>query len=150
MSEIYYSSHTLVCRLRSLLLVQLVLYSAKSRNMSANTLHEGFGRRISWEDDGILPPGHQMTFKQALHIVSGSFMLKLVIPDWAPGFTQQIRDTRLAFDELQVLMLHNINSPTEYLICVSILAVYERNDQRTSSCNQRSQTRPFQQSSGCE
>ena len=74
--------------------------------MSANVLCKAFGRRISWEDDGILPPGQQMTFKQAMDIVSTRVFVKLAIPDWVPGFTQWIRDTRLGFDELKVFMLH--------------------------------------------
>ena len=74
--------------------------------MIADTCDEGFGRKVSWEDnsDAIIPSSHQMSFKQALHIVSTEYMMKLVVPDWAFGFTQRLRDTKLAFDELQVLI----------------------------------------------
>ena len=66
---------------------------------------EGFGRKVSWADDDIIPSGHQMAFKQALHLVSTDYlMMKLIIPDWAFGFTQRLRDARLAYDELQVLV----------------------------------------------
>ena len=37
-----------------------------------------------------------------MHIVSTRLFIKLAIPDWVPGFTQEIRNNRLAFDELQV------------------------------------------------
>jgi hypothetical protein len=45
-----------------------------------------------------------MAFKQALHIASTDILLKLIVPDWAFGLTQRLRDTRLAFEELQVLI----------------------------------------------
>lgn len=68
---------------------------------------EGFGRKISWEDDTIIPSGHQISFKQALYVVSTSFVTKLIVSDWALGLTQRLRDIRLGFDELQVLMSHD-------------------------------------------
>jgi hypothetical protein len=51
-----------------------------------------------------MPSGHHMTFKHALHLVSTDFIWKLIFPDWVFSLTQRLRDTRLAFDELQVLM----------------------------------------------
>ena len=116
MSEIYYQLSYSRLQIALFIIGAAGTVFCQQRDMSANTLHEGFGRKISWEDDGILPPGHQMTFKQALHITSSSFMLKLVVPDWVPAYSKQIRDTRLAFDELQVLMLHDIHSRVEYSI----------------------------------
>ena len=65
---------------------------------------EGFGRKVSWADDDIIPSGHQMAFKQALHIVSTDYLMKLIVPDWVFGFTQRLRDAWLAFDELQVIV----------------------------------------------
>jgi hypothetical protein len=67
--------------------------------------NEAFGRKISWDDDAIIPAGHQTPFKQALHIVSTDFLMKLIVPEWAFGFTQRLRDAKLAFEELQVLIL---------------------------------------------
>lgn len=64
----------------------------------------GFGRKISWEDDTIIPSGHQISFKQALYVVSTSFVTKLIVSDWALGLTQRLRDIRLGFDELQNYM----------------------------------------------
>jgi hypothetical protein len=65
--------------------------------------NEGFGRKISWQEDTMIPVGHQMTFKDALHIVSTDIFLKLIIPAWAFGLTRRLREIRLAFDELEVL-----------------------------------------------
>lgn len=62
----------------------------------------GFGRSISWEDDATMPSGHQMTFKDALHVVSSDIFLKLIVPNWALGLTERTRKVRLAFNELQV------------------------------------------------
>ena len=71
------------------------------------TRDEGFGRKVSWEDDAIIPSGHQMAFKEALHIVSTGIVTKMIVPNWALGFTQQLREIRLAFEELQVLINPN-------------------------------------------
>ncbi|CCL98273.1 uncharacterized protein FIBRA_00267 [Fibroporia radiculosa] len=42
----------------------------------------GFGRRMSWKEEGTIPSGRSMTFKDALHIVSGNLALKVVFPTW--------------------------------------------------------------------
>lgn len=70
----------------------------------------GFGRRISWNDDLKLPPGHRMTFKDALHIVSSDVFIKLVVPKWAMGWTQRFRNVQIAFEELRLYMLEMIRS----------------------------------------
>jgi hypothetical protein len=61
-----------------------------------------FGRRVSWRDDQVVPIGHQMTFKEALHIVSTDVVFKLLLPEWAMGLTQRLRNVRAAFEELEV------------------------------------------------
>jgi len=63
---------------------------------------KGFGRPISWKEDVVVPPGHQLTFKDALRTVTQGFTIKILVPKWALGFTKRFRLTRLAFDELQV------------------------------------------------
>ncbi|PSR70454.1 hypothetical protein PHLCEN_2v13705, partial [Hermanssonia centrifuga] len=72
----------------------------------------GFGRRITWEDDLVVPPGHQMAFKDALHIVSTDVILKAVIPNWAMklGPTKRIRNVVTAFDELEKYMMEMIRA----------------------------------------
>ena len=63
----------------------------------------GFGRSVSWkEDDTIIPPGHMMTYKDALHIATTDFIFKLTIPGWALGLTPRLRKVKLGFEELHV------------------------------------------------
>ena len=63
----------------------------------------GFGRSISWKEDGtIIPPGHTMTFKDALHVTTNDFILKLMVPGWALGLTPRLRQVKLGFEELHV------------------------------------------------
>ncbi|OJA09560.1 hypothetical protein AZE42_01136 [Rhizopogon vesiculosus] len=61
----------------------------------------GFGRHISWKDDAVIPPGHQLTFKDALLTTSHDLFIKLLVPRWAMGFTKRFRRARLESDELQ-------------------------------------------------
>jgi hypothetical protein len=51
----------------------------------------------------IVPPGHQMTFKDALNVSSTNLGLKLGIPSWAMSLTGHTRKVNLAFKELEVL-----------------------------------------------
>ncbi|KAG2343125.1 cytochrome P450 [Suillus weaverae] len=60
----------------------------------------GFGRPISWKEDAVVPLGHQLTFKDALHTVTQDLTLKFLVPKWAMGLTKRFRRMRLAFDEL--------------------------------------------------
>jgi cytochrome P450 len=64
----------------------------------------GFGRRMTWTSDLVVPPGHQMTFKDALHILSTNLIQKLVTPDWAKHLTKSSRKIELAFRELKEYM----------------------------------------------
>jgi len=68
----------------------------------------GFGRKISWKDDDSTPTGHQLTFKNALHIVTTDIFLKLIVPDRALGLTKRLRDVKLAFEELEQYMTEMI------------------------------------------
>ncbi|KAI8969412.1 cytochrome P450 [Trametes punicea] len=61
----------------------------------------GFGRRISWVEDNITPPGHSMTFKEALYHVSHLLVLKVIFPDWLLRWgTPKMRRFARASDEL--------------------------------------------------
>jgi hypothetical protein len=62
----------------------------------------GFGRRVTWTSDLVVPPGHQMTFKDALHILSANLIQKIIIPDWAKHLMKHSRNVELAFSELKV------------------------------------------------
>nr|BAL05196.1 cytochrome P450 [Phanerodontia chrysosporium] len=72
----------------------------------------GFGRRMTWQEDSKLPPGHQLSFKEALHYVSSAVFVKLATPawllKWAP--TERMRRTNLAFKELEQYMLEMIQA----------------------------------------
>jgi hypothetical protein len=52
-----------------------------------------------------VPPGHQMTFKDALTVSSSNLALKMVLPSWTMNLTQHTRKINLAFNELKVLRL---------------------------------------------
>ena len=62
----------------------------------------GFGRRVTWTSDLIVPPGHLMTFKDALHILSSNLILKISLPGWTTNLTERTRKIELAFNELKV------------------------------------------------
>ena len=62
----------------------------------------GFGRSISWKEDGKIPPGHTMTYKDALQVTTNDFLLKLVVPSWVLGLTPRLRKVKLGFEELHV------------------------------------------------
>ncbi|TDL16150.1 cytochrome P450 [Rickenella mellea] len=64
----------------------------------------GFGRNISWESDLQIPPGHQMSFKEALNVVSVGMFSKAILPRWAMRLTHRLRTINLAFSELQLYM----------------------------------------------
>jgi hypothetical protein len=62
----------------------------------------GFGREMTWTTDLVVPPGHQMTFKDALQIMTTNLILKFVLPGWAKYFSNHARKIDLAFMELKV------------------------------------------------
>ena len=57
---------------------------------------------MTWTSDLVIPPGHQMTFKDALHILSTNLALKMIIPNWAMHLTKHTRRVNLAFTEIKV------------------------------------------------
>lgn len=66
----------------------------------------GFGMKMGWVDDldTILPPGHTLSFQNALHTVAQSSILRLGLPNflfnWLPF--PRIRHIRTAFKELRM------------------------------------------------
>ncbi|KAI0279041.1 cytochrome P450 [Russula aff. rugulosa BPL654] len=70
----------------------------------------GFGRRVTWTSDLVVPPGHQMTFKDALHILSTNLVQKLIVPSWAKNLTKRLRNVELAFTELKQYMLEMVEA----------------------------------------
>ena len=75
----------------------------------------GFGRRVTWTSDLAVPAGHQMTFKDALHVSSTSLILKIVLPSWTMKLTEHTRKADRAINELKV-------SHPNYACVVSSLA----------------------------
>lgn len=73
----------------------------------------GFGRKVSWKDDMVVPSGYTMSFKEALHTVSSSTLIKIIVPKWAMGLTKRLRHVRDAFKELDVRLPSNT-----FLSCV--------------------------------
>ena len=57
---------------------------------------------MTWTSDLVVPAGHQMTFKDALHILSTNLILKIVLPRWAKHVSKHARKIDLAFRELKV------------------------------------------------
>ena len=57
---------------------------------------------MQFADDGTIPSGHRMTFKESLRIVSLNVFQRLVFPKWAMVFTSKLRNIWIAFDELEV------------------------------------------------
>ena len=57
---------------------------------------------MTWTSDLVVPPGHQMTFKDALHISSTNLVLKIILPNWTKYLTSHTRKVDLAFTELKV------------------------------------------------
>jgi len=65
----------------------------------------GFGRRVTWTSDLVVPPGHQMTFKDALHILSTNLVMKIILPDCMRNLTKHSRKVHQSFIELNVCYL---------------------------------------------
>lgn len=57
----------------------------------------GFGRRITIAEDLKVPPGHDMSFRDALPFASENMIIPLVLPKWAMGLTQHLCKVRTAF-----------------------------------------------------
>jgi hypothetical protein len=62
----------------------------------------GFGRQVTWSSDLDIPPGHQMTYKDALHVLSTNVIMKILVPEWAKNVTERTARVHLAFRELEV------------------------------------------------
>ncbi len=48
----------------------------------------GFGKSISFDEDSIVPPGHSMTFKDALHDFSANVTMGIMGPKVGDGVNQ--------------------------------------------------------------
>ncbi|KAK0202482.1 cytochrome P450 [Desarmillaria ectypa] len=73
----------------------------------------GFGRKMNWQADSVVPPGHTMPFHDALRFMSTGIVLivlKTIIPLWAMGLTRKWARVRAAFDESESYMLAMIRN----------------------------------------
>ena len=80
----------------------------------------GFGRKVSWEEDEVIQPGHDMSFKEALHTVSTYLQLKLIAPSWAYRFSKLLRHVQKSNEELHVsliVLVCEVDLKTEFLFC---------------------------------
>ena len=100
--------------------VPQVVTHRSSRGRLIQTLL-GFGRRATWTTDLVVPPGHQMTFKDALHILSTNLILKIALPEWATNLTKHTRKVDLAFREIKVSCSTVESSGLSRLTCVFML-----------------------------
>ncbi|KAJ6474842.1 cytochrome P450 [Mycena sanguinolenta] len=73
----------------------------------------GFGRKVSWKEDTVVPPGYTMSFKDALHTVSMGTITKLLVPTWAMGLTKHLRHVAAAFSQLDAYMFDMIKARRE-------------------------------------
>ncbi|PPR07141.1 hypothetical protein CVT24_010512 [Panaeolus cyanescens] len=64
----------------------------------------GFGRSISWADNGAIPEGHSMSFKQAVNIMSKDFLIPVVMPKWMMGITNRTKAAGDALIEIRKYM----------------------------------------------
>ncbi|KAK7044008.1 hypothetical protein VNI00_008178 [Paramarasmius palmivorus] len=61
----------------------------------------GFGKRIGWSKEDLIPVGHKLSFEETFRIVSSDIFIKVIVPNWLPNITEKIGRVRLAFDELK-------------------------------------------------
>ncbi|KAJ7584430.1 cytochrome P450 [Mycena floridula] len=68
----------------------------------------GFGQNIS--SSNTMPPGHRLSFKSCLKIVSENVFLGILVPSWFPSVTSRLSMVRLAFTELKLYVHEMIQS----------------------------------------
>ncbi|KAI0341851.1 cytochrome P450 [Trametopsis cervina] len=65
----------------------------------------GFGQRIPWTGGEVIPDGHQMSFKEALHILSTEIFVKVIAPKWIVKYGPlRFRKVETAYNELELYM----------------------------------------------
>jgi hypothetical protein len=73
------------------------------------TAMTGFGQQMSWDQDSIIPKGHQMSMRDALHIVSIGTLSKVMLPDWSLKLTKHLQSIKIAYEELRVQKFQRIS-----------------------------------------
>ncbi|VDB86106.1 unnamed protein product [Peniophora sp. CBMAI 1063] len=70
----------------------------------------GFGRRISWDSDNYVPPGHQLSFKAALDACAHDMGFRVMFSERILSLTAPGRRVLMEFEELDRYMLEMIRS----------------------------------------
>ncbi|KAL1729695.1 cytochrome P450 [Schizophyllum commune] len=100
-----------------------------------------FGRSISWTENEAVPPGHKMSFKEAMVCASTNVPLYFSTPDWVPGISEKLRRVRIAFDELEKYMSEMVRerrlAPGSFERCDLLTRLLEENDQDASAMDMR-------------
>ncbi|KAG8773179.1 hypothetical protein FRC15_002220 [Serendipita sp. 397] len=60
----------------------------------------GFGMRVPWIDTEP-PPGHNMTFKRAMEVISSDILLKVIVPRMFMNWSKRTAIVESGFNELQ-------------------------------------------------
>ncbi|KIJ46886.1 hypothetical protein M422DRAFT_29073 [Sphaerobolus stellatus SS14] len=75
----------------------------------------GFGRRISWEEDSDIPPGHTMSFNDAVHQVASKLVIRIATPNWVYPFSRRLLRIQAAFYEFELYMKEMIQDRRDSL-----------------------------------
>ncbi|EKM51238.1 uncharacterized protein PHACADRAFT_263271 [Phanerochaete carnosa HHB-10118-sp] len=70
----------------------------------------GFGRQVSWQSDLVPSPGHKLSFKDALHVISVDMWIQIFSPKflWNSAPLKRIADVKLGYEELEQYMLEMV------------------------------------------
>ena len=75
---------------------------------------------MTWHQDRMIPKGHQMSMKDALHLVSTGLTAKIMLPDWSLKLTKRLQSIRIAYEELQVQRLHLFTKGVIYSFSIDV------------------------------
>ena len=65
----------------------------------------GYGVPLSWDEESIIPKGHELSFSQTLELSASSRLARRVFPKWTRRFSKSVREGWLAEDEMKVPFL---------------------------------------------
>ncbi|CAE6419703.1 unnamed protein product [Rhizoctonia solani] len=88
----------------------------------------GFGQDIEWGNSGEASEGHQLTFKQALLIVSHNLHVIIILPKWILGWRKDWIKVRDAYEELRLYFQEMISSRRANNTPGSRIQVQEQHD----------------------
>ncbi|KAG2009543.1 614/534 cytochrome P450 [Coprinopsis cinerea AmutBmut pab1-1] len=71
-----------------------------------------FGRKISWKDGDKCPPGHAMSFKQALGLSTDIIIARAAFSPFIRKLVPRLRKMDIAYDELKSYMAELISEST--------------------------------------